>query len=96
VKEIKSAQEAQPGLQATGPVFTTMSALSDAWLSNPWLVWGVGSYIASVVGFLLTATVLEVVIRSSVLDSSLLSYASSKYRSRKTVLAETYTRLPFK
>jgi hypothetical protein len=73
-----------------------MSALTTAWLSNPWLVWGVGAYISSVVGLLLTATVLEVTIRSSVLDSSLLAYASSRNKARKAMLAETYKRIPFR
>lgn len=77
-------------------MLASMSGLLPTWISNPWLVWGVGAYTASVVGFLLTATVLELIIRSSVLDSSLLSYASSKHQPRKSLLAETYRRIPFK
>lgn len=73
-----------------------MGAVSAAWLSNPWLVWGLGPGIASVLGFLVPATVLELIVRSGVVDSFLLSYTSSKDQPRKTLLADTYKRIPFK
>jgi hypothetical protein len=70
--------------------------LSRAWLSNPWLVWGLGSYLASSVGFLLTASVLELVLSSGLMDDALLSYDSSSNAPRKKLLAATQQRLPFR
>lgn len=74
----------------------SMAAVSHAWLANPWLAWGVGPYIASNLGFLLTALVLEVVAASGIFASSQLLYASSNYTPRQKLLAETQKRISFR
>lgn len=66
----------------------------STWLSNPWLCWGLGPYIASNVGFLLTAGILEVV--ASCMQGSLITYASSSHTPRQQLLVETHKRLPFR
>jgi hypothetical protein len=68
--------------------------MSATWLSNPWLCWGVGPYLASNVSFLLTAAVLELV--ASCMPGSLLTYASSSNTPRQKLLVETHKRLPFR
>lgn len=68
----------------------------SAWLSNPWLCWGLGPYIASNVGFLLTAGVLEVVASCMHVQASLITYASSSHTTRQQLLVETHKRLPYR
>lgn len=72
------------------------AALSNAWLSNPWLLWGVGPYLATNAGFILTAVVLEVVLASGLLDQCLIVYSSSSNTPRKQLMAETHKRIPFR
>lgn len=73
-----------------------LAALSNAFLANPWLLWGVGPYIASNLGFLLTALLLEVVLASGVLDGAFLVYGSSHNAPRRKLLADTHKRISFK
>lgn len=73
-----------------------LAHMSSAWLSNPWLTWGLGAYLASSIGFLLAAAVLELVLSSGMLDGSFISYASSSHKPRRDLLAETHKRLPFR
>jgi hypothetical protein len=78
------------------PSIMVLAALSTAWLSNPWLVWGLGSYLASSAGFLLTACVLEWVLSSGLMDDALLCYDSTSNAPRRKLLAATQHRLPFR
>lgn len=67
---------------------------AQAWLVNPWLLWGVGPVIAAALGYILTVTVLEWVLLQGWLDSQLLSYSSNGYAPRKQLLVETHKRIP--
>jgi hypothetical protein len=72
------------------------SALSAAWLSNPWLLWGVGPILSSIAGFFAAAAFLELLLSSSWFDSSLITYASSSNAPRKQLMAATHKRIPWR
>lgn len=66
------------------------------WLANPWLVWGVGAYVSSAVGFLVTAVGLELLLHSGLLCGSKISYASSSHAPRDKLMSETHKRISFR
>jgi len=93
-QHIQSLANSNPACQRSS--FMEWAAISKAWLGNPWLLWGVGPYLATNAGFILTAVVLEVLLTSGLLDQCLIVYASSSNTPRKQLMAETHKRIPFR
>eukprot|EP00882_Tetradesmus_deserticola_P006260 GHRQ01006588.1.p1 GENE.GHRQ01006588.1~~GHRQ01006588.1.p1 ORF type:complete len:296 (+),score=89.45 GHRQ01006588.1:766-1653(+) len=74
----------------------SLAVLSSAWLRSPWLLWGIGPVIASVVGFFVAAALLELLLFSSWCDNCLITYASSSNTPRKQLMAATHKRIPLR
>ena len=85
-----------------------LAALSQQWLRNTWLLWGVGPVIAYVLGFFVTASALELLLATHWLDDRLLVYGGGggdvapddkqpqpQPPRRAEALAATHARIPF-
>jgi hypothetical protein len=68
----------------------------SGWLDNPWFAWGVGPYLASNLGFLVPALLLELVLRTGAVEGSAITYASANYQPRKQLVADTHKRIAYR
>ena len=73
------------------------SELSEYWLSNEFLTWGVGFFIFSNLGYWVPALFFEWIITTNCVKSSLITYGKNKNskEDRSTNLLNTQKRIPF-